>query len=208
MSAFSRKVASAVEAAISELKQRELFWADELRLTPDDILGAIASPSDAEALKRAGELTLRRGVQLNHEKHVSVGGDGFYLKVYGVRWVSPNNWVLEAGTHVSDEIVRHVGVTKDIKAKWSRISFAMGELDRNCETLAQVRFFMPAIVALLRMREETNGIADRLTDFKVPRSIPRVSDGVRDICRSASADVAQAMFYAPVPPGGRRVTIM
>jgi hypothetical protein len=71
-----------------------------------------------------------------------------------------------------------------------------------------MRFHMAALPALLCADEATKGVGQRLTEFKVPQTVPRIPDRIRTICRDCTEWVASALLYPEIPKERRRVRLM
>lgn len=108
-------------------------------------------------------------------------------------------------TRVSDWVVRRVEIGTD----FARAGIVLRLLDGQCTTTSQVRYAWPSVVALAKMNEATQKLAEQLAPFRQPRTIPPLNHEFRQALRKASATVAGALLLEEdIPAVPTEVTIL
>lgn len=207
MAAFTNRVTSALSGVLNSLEQREAHWTCQIDMTTDEALEMLVGEADAAVLKRAHVLTQSYRTNVT----VSVRDLGFgerTLSISGCDWLAPKQARLPAPGATChpgwDKIRAVLGKRQEIATRWKAISSAIAYLDSVCSNPVQVRFHMPAIVALMQLDEMTLRQARKIAEFRVPQSIPRIPDQIRTFCRESAEWVSTALLYPPVSNDGTR----
>lgn len=104
-----------------------------------------------------------------------------------------NGLCLQSGISPSqNRLFKWLAWRVEIEKQWKLVHGVLNILVERCETLAQVRYYMPAITVLLNNCDVP--LADKLRRQKVPDDIPHVPKEWRSACRTATAIVAAATF--------------
>jgi hypothetical protein len=82
--------------------------------------------------------------------------------------------------------------------EWYLHGKALEALNNYCSKPEQVRFYTPAIITLLEMSEQYK-TADKVREFKVPRTLPPIPAALRDHLPKLTNAVARALLTPPKP---------
>ena len=206
--AFSRRVFDELISTCNMLEGRAVFWSCKLSLVPNDVF-AMLVPDEREhdALLLASRLAFTSSTRWTTEAVLTnLGFPKTRLRAAGVSCLPPVNPTDRVPC--PEQLGRvHPGwmtifallqVHEEISGRWEMIRKALTELHWKCANPAQVRFYLHALPALLQFSETTKGMANSLSEFRVPQSVPRIGDDTRDVCCEASTWVTEALLY-PAP---------
>jgi hypothetical protein len=86
----------------------------------------------------------------------------------------------------------------DFDWEWFLHDKALEALNNYCGKPEQVRFYTPAIITLLEMAGQQK-TADKLREFKVPRTLPSIPAELREHLPKLTNAVARALLSPPKP---------
>jgi hypothetical protein len=195
---------SDIKAALSNLQERvESAIMVPPKLDLGDVMRLVVPPehrqlaSDAhEILRMPGSYSYSKKINLKsgHAPLVNFSFNGFNKFPF----CYPDN---KNGMY-DDELIPVIADWAEKQAafdvEWFLHDRALEALNNYCETPAQVRFYTPAILTLLGMANQQK-LADKLRDFKVPRTLPPIPAPLRDHLPKLTNAVARALLTPPKP---------
>jgi len=120
--------------------------------------------------------------------------------------LSPRNHTVlkKAPPELVTRLVEWTNQQLKIRYDFATAAALMEWMGSHCESKHQIRFLWPSLVAIASLQEHTADFADRIRDFKVPRSLPPMPAEVRAACKMTSGLIAGAMLL-PEEPEARAV---
>ena len=235
MSAFSERKFDALNSALISLWNRTVDHLKPQPITPEGILGMVISPEHRDVLASAYQIAGDAGnlshgctitASLSDAPDVVATADPVQVSVllypgYGARirsFIPTYAWreVLdveqrdEPGEALHAQLHAWLQRYLSLKADFIRARAVLETLHSRCDTPVQVRYFLPAIVALLSEDEANAKLCDRLRDYRVPPKIPTTSPELRAACAKAQHTIARALLLpkqiAETTPGSAVVS--
>lgn len=223
---ISIKNMSTLHGAIRTLRQRAESL-HNLGFTHDEFLELFAPPEHWDVLKLASEysnLNATGGAHWAMFYHAAFDGFSEASLAFAVNLVGEraplrprNTTVLHNNPELVARLVAWVNARVEVGYEFARAERLLDWLNDHCESLKQVRYLWPSLVALCALNDDTKDLADRLRDNRPPRALPSIPAEIRDACRSTAKAITLASlihtddvggFTAPVIVGISRVDAM
>lgn len=219
MSAFSERKFDALNSALISLWNRTVDHLKPQPVTPEGILGMVIRPEHRDVLAGAYQIAGDAGnhshectiiASLSDAPDVVATADPVRVSLvlypgYGARirsFIPTYAWreVLdveqrdEPGQALHSQLHAWLQRYLSLKLDFIRARAVLETLHSRCDTPVQVRYFLPAIVALLSEDEANAKLCDRLRDYRVPPKIPTTSPELRAACAKAQHTIARALL--------------
>lgn len=225
MSAFSERKFDSVNTALGRLWTRTVIHLQPQPVTPEGIVGMTIRPEHRDVLTSAYQIAGDAG-HLSHQAtiiatlpdapDVVVSSDPVKVSVSlcpgsGARirsFIPTYAWgeVLDAelrdeqGEALHAQLQAWVHRYFALMTDFIRARAVLETLNARCDTPVQVRYFLPAIVALLSEDEANTKLCDRLREYRVPPRIPNTSPELRAACGKAQHTIARALLLPKENP--------
>jgi hypothetical protein len=213
MPAFNDKQTASVQSVISKLYSRAVAH-KACTLTHEDMKHLLVRPEHFKAVDEARELfgnSSGETVDIKAPDPHSKGGElvigvelavtrdepGFPFPTYVGQQLFG-----DADSEARKKLDAWIKWRTRVGREWCLANAVFQELNRRCNTPAQMRYFWSSIVGILTLcdDEKVRAKADKLRAYKAPSGIPRVEKELAEACRGASAIISKGLLY-PEPEG-------
>jgi hypothetical protein len=203
--AFSERAYQTIRQSISGLRHRAYAHASDAPFRVDQILDLITPPEHRAALRTAAEVAniedfyghehLHLGTLFGPEVRVTL------KHTTRTKILVPQDPQLQsdADPELMTAFTQWVTAGIQLEKDWGRVRHVFDVLAKRCASPSQVRYVWPSIVALCKMRIETEELARQLADFRQPRNLPKMDLPFMEACRKAAATVTTALFLDDTP---------
>lgn len=200
---LSEKRYTIINNAIKTLFERRVFY-KKTGLTHDDLMEFFVAPEDREAVIAAGKLfSHARGGTFAAKVPDAQGREvKLWVAAQDVKghkaFMQPNyigkKFFGNPESEAYQRLQEYLSWRTDIGRAFGRTQAVFLELNNRCETVSQMRFVWPSLVALAGVDEATQGLADQIREHKAPTRLPAIHPVIRQWAHESAELITQSLL--------------